>query len=343
MTWVVVLIENGEVDVENFLRFWTDHNRFIIELTFGFIFIFILLLIYRQFFNQNGENFSQSGEHSLNIDTTEIEKKLQKIMEGQLSLKGQIGNVDGALGVSNGDSLYGSNASQEELGSLKKEIDDLKEQILKKNQTIENLNKVSAMVVEKAADSVESNNSKIDLDRKQELEGKVKELEGRLQEYEIISEDIADLSFYKEENARLQKELNELKGGADVPEPAKPEPKANSVDDDLMKEFAAAIQDQKKPSVTNVLEKSSSDAKVPAAQSAAPQSSAPQSSAPGTPGAQSETSSIDDDLMKEFAAAIEDQKKSPMNKEKETKDVENEKLKESQQLMGDFENFLKKN
>lgn len=328
------------MDVENFLRFWTDHNRFIIELTFGFIFIFILLLIYRQFFNQNGENFSQSGAQSLNIDTTEIEKKLQKIMEGQLSLKGQIGNVDGALDASNGDNLYGTNASQEEVGLLKKEIDDLKEQINKKNQTIENLNQVSAMVVEKAADSVESKASKKDFEGKKELEGKVKELEGRLQEYEIISEDIADLSFYKEENARLQKELNELKGGgADVTEPVKPEPKTNSIDDDLMKEFAAAIQDQKKPSVTNVLEKSSSDAKVPA-----PQSAAPQSTAPGTlTGSQSEASNIDDDLMKEFAAAIEDQKKSPMNKEKETKDVESEKLKESQQLMGDFENFLKKN
>lgn len=123
------------MDVENFLRFWTDHNRFIIELTFGFIFIFILLLIYRQFFNQNGENFSQSEAQSLNIDTTEIEKKLQKIMEGQLSLKGQIGNVDGALGASNGDNLYGTNVSQEEVGLLKKEIDDLKEQINKKNQT----------------------------------------------------------------------------------------------------------------------------------------------------------------------------------------------------------------
>lgn len=327
------------MDVENFLRFWTDHNRFIIELTFGFIFIFILLLIYRQFFNQNGDNFSQSGAQSLNIDTTEIEKKLQKIMEGQLSLKGQIGNVDGALGVSYGDNLYGSNSSQEEVGLLKKEIDDLKEQINKKNQTIENLNQVSAMVVEKAADSAQSKDSKKDFEGQKELEGKVRELEGRLQEYEIISEDIADLSFYKEENARLQKELNELKGGADVPEPSKPEPKTNSIDDDLMKEFAAAIQDQKKPSVTNVLEKSPSDAKVPATQSAAPQSSAP-----GTlPGSQSDASTIDDDLMKEFAAAIEDQKKSPMNREKETKDVESEKLKESQQLMGDFENFLKKN
>ncbi len=322
------------MDIENFLRFWTDHNRFIIELTFGFIFIFILLLIYRQFFNQNGENFSQSGSQSLNIDTTEIEKKLQKIMEGQLSLKGQIGNMDGALGDSNGDNLSGSNASQEEIGLLKKEIDDLKGQILKKNQTIESLNQVSAMVVEKTAASAESKDSKTDFEGKQDLERKVKELEGRLQEYEIISEDIADLSFYKEENARLQKELNEVRSGGDVLRPAISEPKSNTVDDDLMKEFAAAISDQKKSSVTNAIEKSSSDVKMPATQSAAPGSQSVD---------QSEASSIDDDLMKEFAAAIEDQKKSPMNKEKETKDIESEKLKESQQLMGDFENFLKKN
>ena len=44
-----------------------------------------------------------------------------------------------------------------------------------------------------------------------QLQERIKELEARLSEYEIIAEDIADLSFYKEENHKLQKEIDEIK------------------------------------------------------------------------------------------------------------------------------------
>ena len=35
-----------------------------------------------------------------------------------------------------------------------------------------------------------------------ELLAKIKDLEGKLAEYEIIEDDIADLTFFKEENAK---------------------------------------------------------------------------------------------------------------------------------------------
>jgi hypothetical protein len=41
------------------------------------------------------------------------------------------------------------------------------------------------------------------------LQGKIQDLEARLKEYEIIEDDIADLSTYKEENARLREMLEE--------------------------------------------------------------------------------------------------------------------------------------
>lgn len=44
------------------------------------------------------------------------------------------------------------------------------------------------------------------------LRAKVNDLESRLSEYEIIAEDIADLGRYKEENVKLQKELEGLRG-----------------------------------------------------------------------------------------------------------------------------------
>jgi hypothetical protein len=113
-------------------------------------------------------------------------------------------------------------------------------------------------------------------DEAKKLESKVKDLEARLAEYEIISEDIADLSFYKEENIRLQNELMALKNGeapADAvvaaPEAAEaapltadgalapdaappvaeviPEAAPAAAEDDIMKEFAKAVEEQKAP------------------------------------------------------------------------------------------------
>lgn len=46
------------------------------------------------------------------------------------------------------------------------------------------------------------------------LRHQIDELEARLREYEIIEDDIADLSIFKEENARLKTELEQIKSGA---------------------------------------------------------------------------------------------------------------------------------
>lgn len=80
---------------------------------------------------------------------------------------------------------------------------------------------------------------------------KIRDLEGKLAEYEIIEDDIADLSLYKEENARLKRQLEELgstagsnlasaaaaKLGAEMSAPA-----AGEKGEDLVREFAAAVQ-----------------------------------------------------------------------------------------------------
>ena len=46
------------------------------------------------------------------------------------------------------------------------------------------------------------------------LQTRVQELEARLKEYEIIEDDIADLSTYKEENTRLRRQIEDLTGDA---------------------------------------------------------------------------------------------------------------------------------
>lgn len=55
-----------------------------------------------------------------------------------------------------------------------------------------------------------------------ELLARINELEGRLQEYEIIEDDIADLSLYKTENEKLKEELDRLKAQLGGGAPAQP-------------------------------------------------------------------------------------------------------------------------
>ncbi|MBL7554215.1 MAG: hypothetical protein JNM24_00210 [Bdellovibrionaceae bacterium] len=315
------------VSFENFLQFWSVHNRQIIEFVFVTTFIIILLVIYRQFFAKT-ESTAGAGSHGtpVSIDTSEIEEKLKKILENQSAFKtvapdnaapSSVVSAEGAPVVAAVDT---------------QELEKLRNELKQKELAIDELKKASAV---SAAGGVGA--SKEDTKK---FEDKIKELEGRLQEYEIISEDIADLSFYKEENARLQKELG-AKGGAPVPEAAPSPVVAASVEPVAPVEVASAAV----------------DAEAVAAAAAAEMAPAPvEASAPVD-------SVIDDDILKEFAAAVEGQKAT----EKEKKDakaeakadakaaeaaaaaaidpaqpVDSQKLTESKELMGEFENFIKK-
>lgn len=291
------------MNLEKFLEFWTQNNRLIIELTFGFIFILILFLIYRQFFSHETTHSESMGSAQININTAEIEEKLQKIMESQLNFKGQLGSLESS--ASTATPVTGGGAASADLAPLQKEVEALKEQLKSKDVKIEELAKAGAAAAGGAPAAAGAGAPS------PELEAKIKELEGRLQEYEIISEDIADLSFYKEENARLQKELADLKGGKPPLEAVKPAPAATPA----------------------------APTPAPAAPPASAPAATPAAVATPAPAAESAPGPVDDDIMKEFAAAIEDQKKTSPEPAKE---LEGDKLKESQQLMGDFENFLKK-
>lgn len=316
--------------MEKFLDFWTEHNRLIIELIFGFVFVFILYLIYRQFFVHHSLSEQNSqGSTQVNINTAEIEEKLQKILEGQLTFKGEIQSIEhkknqGSAAIVN---TLGSNPNQDaEIDKLKKENADLKNTLLQKETKIAELNQASESATnQKGSSSVQPSAAVENPGKVTELETKVKELEGRLQEYEIISEDIADLSFYKEENARLTKELESLKAGGALPA---------AVEKEVASEGSVASTPAEATSMAEEV-----PVPVEVSKTETPIESTVPAVAESTTAASSDVGSgvVDDDIMKEFAAAIEDQKKNFPGTE-----IDPEKLKESQQLMGDFENFIKK-
>jgi hypothetical protein len=101
---------------------------------------------------------------------------------------------------------------------------------------------------------------------------KIKDLEGKLAEYEILEDDIADLSLYKEENFRLKAEVERLSQGgamatapapasaaAPTPAPATPEPEpapapatdaapvAPAEEGDFVEQFADVVEKSKTP------------------------------------------------------------------------------------------------
>lgn len=81
------------------------------------------------------------------------------------------------------------------------------------------------------------------------LEMEIADLKAKLAEYEIIEDDIADLALYKEENARLKREIEEARAGggsADVPPIVEANPAAGipGLTEALQEEAAAAPQVQ---------------------------------------------------------------------------------------------------
>lgn len=92
------------------------------------------------------------------------------------------------------------------------EIEELRKSVAEKQDQIEQMKLAPAAEV--AAGAGGASGGGMSSDDKSALEAQLHELQAKLAEYEIISEDIADLSFYKEENAKLQKQLESMKSGA---------------------------------------------------------------------------------------------------------------------------------
>jgi hypothetical protein len=263
--------------MEKFLEFWSHYNAAIIEALVALILISAIYLAYRAFFGSKGfDTYDVAGGSG--SDTAQIEKTLQKILEQQSTHKLHSESNEGAGATAGGGAVAAEMVQQ--LGFLKKSLEEKEKQIV--------VLQAKATQAEKAAQAGAGGPSALDIaaaasaaaglaeKERVDYETKIKDLEARLAEYEIISEDIADLSFFKEENVRLTKELEEARAGgggvagnvADAPtqaappestapevlEPTAPEPTpapetpmdaAGAIDDSLMAEFAKAVEGQK--------------------------------------------------------------------------------------------------
>lgn len=254
-----------------FVELLVKNNVLIIEVLLGIIIFSVAFLSFRLFFRKAEEEIKGSVDDQA---LKAIEASLKKVLETS-ELKASVSS-----NVSSGGSIDDQFVEklEQEVSTKSKLIEELQEQL----QTVQAQAAASASTGSDTAQWKE----------------KAAELEAKLAEYEIIAEDIADLSQYKEENARLKAEIEALQAGGAVAAPAgapAPTPVAETapaaaVDDDIMAEFAKAVDDQKSGSLAEA------PPPAPAAVAAAPAPAADPAAA------------VDDDIMAEFAKAVEEQK-----------------------------------
>lgn len=205
------------------------------------------------------------------LDMTNLESTLKQLLERASHVPGP-----GPAGQASGT---------EESQRLLSEISNLKTDLQDKQKQIEDLKTATATTSATA--------STMSDEEKAKMEAQLKELQAKLSEYEIISEDIADLSFYKEQNAKLQKELEAVKGGATAEAPAPPPPETP-----LPQVIAEAAAPTPAPT----------PAPAPEAQAESPAEPPVEAPVEAPPADAPIDTTIDNELMAEFAVAIENQK-----------------------------------
>lgn len=319
--------------------------------------VLTLILAYRSFFAKESKEESTGNGH--NLDAAQLEKTLQKILENQSSEaktpRASTAHEDLAMDVDLAEmerdeppaakaSGTATASAAEMAGESAAEVSQLRLSLNESHKKIEALqnqlkeSQASAAAASSAAKAPAGESGGMSSAEKDELSGKVRDLEARLAEYEIISEDIADLSRYREENDQLRKELNSLKAGgaipvAEAPAPAAPKaaaaPAAESVPESIEVKSAPAPAEE----TINVTSAKTAEEPTPAVTV----------SGGGETAAEPSSDLIDDELMKEFAAAVEGQKALDKAGEKAGAGKEAaKKTNDEDKLMNEFENFVTK-
>ncbi|MGE4133008.1 MAG: hypothetical protein AB7F86_15310 [Bdellovibrionales bacterium] len=178
--------------LESILSYFTHHVESIIQWLFLLILALSGYVISRGLFGKK-ETGTDNGP-SVNLGP-EVQGTLQKILEQTAKLEGVSVSAPAGGGEASAASAGGGGASPADLEKLKKELAQREEEL-------------KAI---KAAGGDAGGKASAD------LTARLKELEAKLAEYEILEDDIADLSLYKEENIRLKQELDKLKKGGAAP------------------------------------------------------------------------------------------------------------------------------
>jgi len=301
------------VTIDKFLLYWNLHNIAIIEGLVAIILVSSLFIAFRSFFSRPEDSAGSA------LDTAQIEKTLQKILEAQALAKTAAGKASAAvsddLNVDIGMDIGGDS---EKAGEALKELEQVRSKLVESQKQIEVLQaQVSAAPATASVEGLGAGN-----------EEKIRELEARLSEYEIISEDIADLSRFKEENEKLKLELSQMR--------SKPAPAAAPA-----APIAEAAPKPVAPEPPPVVAAPTPAPPPEQAPTPVPVAAAP---APAVEESPADSSLVDDELMKEFAAAVAGQQaqNGVMEKAGAGNTPTEKPTSETEKLMSEFETFVAK-
>jgi hypothetical protein len=179
------------VNLEKYLQYATHHSEAIIQWLFLAILTLTGLLIARNLFAKKEE--VHAGGAAL-AGGEEIRSFLQKIMEQTAKL----------------EAIPKAGMTEATAASIDAQVQALKKDLSSRDEEIKALKSAAPASAGTASADAEA------------LNGRLKELESKLAEYEILEDDIADLSLFKDENARLKAELDKMRtgGGTSAPAPA---------------------------------------------------------------------------------------------------------------------------
>lgn len=186
--------------MEHILEILISKNTLIIEVLFGTVLVGLIYLTVRSFMRPEIPEGS--------IDLSGIESGLKKILQNYTPQAATSGN--GAPSIVG----KGSELTNEQAMEIMAEVEKLKSELSEKKSEIEALKvemESSQSAAKASSGAAAGDSAGGDASQTQMLQEKVKDLEAKLSEYAIIEDDIADLSFYKEETARLQLEVDQLK------------------------------------------------------------------------------------------------------------------------------------
>lgn len=255
---------------ESIMTFLIANNKLVIEVLLALVLLTVIVAAFNAFVLSDEESGKSATGGIGNV--SELEEAIKRILEKANTMQVPAG--------ASGADLEKLNALSNEINALKKDIEDKKNQI----------------------SQLEASASKGGGADSAALQKKIGELESKLAEYEIISEDIADLSYYKEQFTKLQKENDELrKGGGAVAAAVTTAPSAASVSEaesNASSDADAVSKDESSSAKSSAEDNNNSESS----------SSAASASDVKIEPVEDVSSVVDDDLMAEFAKAVEMQK-----------------------------------
>ena len=261
------------MDFKSFIGFIAQHYIVVTGTTLAFFFTTCMVLLIRSI---GKKDEGQSGGAA--IDVKEIEGAMKRVLASQpVSVVASASPATGTVSAAPAADGAAGGADPQVVSELQKTVAEREARIEQLGKELEQARAATAAPGNAGAD-----------EEMAKLKAKLDELQARLAEYEIIEDDIADLSMFKDENGRLKEEIAKLKA-----------------------ELAKGPAVSAAPAAAPVAE-GAADAAPAVAPPAAETAAAPGDVAPAAAGGEAKFEKsekfeldINDDVMKEFATAVE--------------------------------------